>query len=507
MNDGPGEKIMTARDAASKGVERQISLPFSKAFEIAWKGLMVRLWRSLITMGGIVLAIAFLVSMWTNQEIVKALKAVPESDPSKEALDTAMKGQFSNSEKRSIRTGVLAGPGNEVREAIQNKLVSAAEYNFVLLGDNVSDISRAIQSDIDVLIIYDIPDGYRVQKVLDAISEFVLEGGGLVIMGCDPVPAGVSEQNAGQPAFEEAFQELLPARPTAEKIQVDAQQYSPLHSKSMAVADWASAPKMEYSISGLRPGAKPYVTDGGASGKPLVVYRKIGKGRALQFLATYPTSKEVADWTLNGKFLDACLLWTGERVLKEDSPEIRLSWLVILSLLVCVVGITNSMLMSVTERIREIGTMKCLGALDGFIVKLFVIESSLHGIFGTMVGVILGFSAAFLLAFFKYSALENAEDAKFNPAEAAPIVACEESLTMQQALTIATSQVAASMAKPLEVTVKRNHYTIRYFPGMPILKRAIAAWCIGAVLSVIAAIYPAYRAAKMQPVDAMRVDE
>ncbi|HOT52163.1 MAG TPA: hypothetical protein PLI07_14365, partial [Candidatus Hydrogenedentes bacterium] len=50
-------------------------------------------------------------------------------------------------------------------------------------------------------------------------------------------------------------------------------------------------------------------------------------------------------------------------------------WLAAISLLVCVVGITNAMLMSVTERYREIGTMKCLGALDWFVVKLFLIEA------------------------------------------------------------------------------------------------------------------------------------
>ncbi len=50
-------------------------------------------------------------------------------------------------------------------------------------------------------------------------------------------------------------------------------------------------------------------------------------------------------------------------------------WIVILSLLVCIVGIINAQLMSVTERFREIGTMKCLGALDRFIVRLFVLEA------------------------------------------------------------------------------------------------------------------------------------
>ena len=68
----------------------------------------------------------------------------------------------------------------------------------------------------------------------------------------------------------------------------------------------------------------------------------------------------------------------------------RQNWLVVMSLLVCMVGITNSMLMSVTERFREIGTMKCLGALDTFIVRLFLIETALLGLFGSVVGIVIG---------------------------------------------------------------------------------------------------------------------
>ncbi len=68
----------------------------------------------------------------------------------------------------------------------------------------------------------------------------------------------------------------------------------------------------------------------------------------------------------------------------------RQAWLVVMSLLVSAVGITNSMLMSVTERFREIGTMKCLGALDEFIVRLFLIESAVLGMLGSIVGAILG---------------------------------------------------------------------------------------------------------------------
>src|ERR1700732_2760976 len=43
-----------------------------------------------------------------------------------------------------------------------------------------------------------------------------------------------------------------------------------------------------------------------------------------------------------------------------QSAHDRQVWLVTLSLIVCTVGIANSMLMSVTERFKEIGTMKCL---------------------------------------------------------------------------------------------------------------------------------------------------
>ena len=68
----------------------------------------------------------------------------------------------------------------------------------------------------------------------------------------------------------------------------------------------------------------------------------------------------------------------------------RLQWLAALSLLVCAVGITNSMLMSVSERFREIGTMKCLGALDQFIVKIFMIEALLIGLLASALGWGLG---------------------------------------------------------------------------------------------------------------------
>ncbi len=76
---------------------------------------------------------------------------------------------------------------------------------------------------------------------------------------------------------------------------------------------------------------------------------------------------------------------------EDQERSARTTWLVIMSLLVCGIGITNSMLMSVTERFQEIGTMKCLGALDSFIVRLFLIESVVVGALGSVAGILLGF--------------------------------------------------------------------------------------------------------------------
>lgn len=94
-------------------------------------------------------------------------------------------------------------------------------------------------------------------------------------------------------------------------------------------------------------------------------------------------------------------LVSGDYVFIPDINSFyRMWWLVGMSLLVCMVGITNSMLMAVTERFKEIGTMKCLGALDSFVVLLLVLESSLLGICASGLGWLLGFVSMVLLAGF-----------------------------------------------------------------------------------------------------------
>ncbi len=68
------------------------------------------------------------------------------------------------------------------------------------------------------------------------------------------------------------------------------------------------------------------------------------------------------------------------------------------SILVGGIGITNTMFMAVTERTREIGTMKAMGATDALIRSLFLAEAGIIGAIGGLIGIIAGYFLAILVS-------------------------------------------------------------------------------------------------------------
>jgi len=129
-------------------------------------------------------------------------------------------------------------------------------------------------------------------------------------------------------------------------------------------------------------------------------------------------------------------------------------WLwVAVALLICTAGTLNAIVMSVTERIKEIGTLKCLGSRDIHIVQIFLLESILLGMLGGLLGGVIGYGAALL------------------------------------------NFVAAVGAKYL--TAKMAAAAVVYIPV-----------CIGvsAALALLASVVPVFMAAKVEPAAAMRYE-
>ena len=71
-----------------------------------------------------------------------------------------------------------------------------------------------------------------------------------------------------------------------------------------------------------------------------------------------------------------------------------------ISLLVGGIGIMNIMMVSVTERTREIGIRKALGATFKAIMTQFLIESVVIGVIGGLIGIAFGCFASVMIAKF-----------------------------------------------------------------------------------------------------------
>ena len=155
----------------------------------------------------------------------------------------------------------------------------------------------------------------------------------------------------------------------------------------------------------------------------------------------------------NGYYIYSASEWLEEMNKMINMVIVILTGIASISLLVGGIGIMNIMLVSVTERTREIGIRKALGAKERTILAQFVVEAATTSALGGALGIALGY-----------------------------------------AVSMAANRVLPMFTEGTNITVS------------PSLNSIVVAFGISAGIGVLFGYLPARRAARLNPIEALRYD-
>uniref|UniRef100_A0A7C5Z4V5 ABC transporter permease n=1 Tax=Ignisphaera aggregans TaxID=334771 RepID=A0A7C5Z4V5_9CREN len=150
--------------------------------------------------------------------------------------------------------------------------------------------------------------------------------------------------------------------------------------------------------------------------------------------------------------------------------SILLGGIAAISLIAAALGIFNMMLVTITERTKEIGTMKALGFKNKHILAQIILEGFLIGVLGGVVGIAVGAIASYMLPnIIMGGMIRSPAPMARTPQFASPIL------------------------------------SISYKPYInPFI--VLTSFMLALLVSVFSSLYPAWRAAKMDPVRALKYE-
>ena len=155
----------------------------------------------------------------------------------------------------------------------------------------------------------------------------------------------------------------------------------------------------------------------------------------------------------NGYYVYSASEWLEEMNKMINMVIVVLTGIASISLLVGGIGIMNIMLVSVTERTREIGIRKALGAKERVILSQFVVEAATTSALGGVLGIVLGYIVS-----------------------------------------MAANRILPMISSSIDVTVRPSFNSI------------VVAFGISVGIGVLFGYLPARRAARLNPIEALRYD-
>jgi len=497
-------------------VRPQHEIPLGKAFALCLKGITHRLFRSLLTLTVIVLAVAFFMALLTESALTQAVaRAVTAENHERRTFSRRLSVWFSEPDDVAMAQRLLASraaPEEAVEMAAVSGVSLPAIENLALDAEREASVVRFFEN-LDAGTRAILVKKTRPDEVLGFLGDRQRMG---------ELAHELARMHAVKPPYPMEEIERIVARHPSYSAELTALTSAWRHALREFKADLESKTGT-HDLAGLRQMlagednakldelARVLRARGFAdSPSTIAVIRRQVTGRATrEQIQEQLLTKEARDaWHeayLEDPLIDAKMLRLGDEPvvrilgrrytraeLAEVSRDIarenkllaveksvderlppettrreipdgvkahaslingRQAFLMTISFVVCMVGITNAMLMAITERFREIATMKCLGATDGFILQQSLMEAAVQGMAGGVAGMLIG--------------------------------------------AILTTIKCAFVYGP---------YLFAYFPWAGVLASGGICVLTGVFLSTLASIYPSWSASRMAPMDAMRVE-